>query len=283
MEKIVILGLEGMLGGALMKQFSTAYEVVGLDRKDIDVTDAKNVKEKLAELKPVAVINATAYNSVDEAEKNEEAFAVAKKINGEAVGGLATITKELGIPLVHFSSEYVFAGTDQAGYNEAAPTAPINKYAETKFLGETLLQKNTDQFYLIRLSRMFGSPGISPAAKKSFVDIMIDLAVQNKPEIKVVDEERSCPTFSTDLAAFVFDLVHHGRPFGIYHGANSGACTWYEMAKKVFELKGLTPNLIAIKSSDYPRPAKRPMFSELINTKAKKQRSWEEALAEYLK
>ncbi len=283
MNKIVILGSEGMLGSALMKQFAGEYEVIGLDRKDIDVTDPKSVLTKLQAISPAAVINATAFNSVDEAEKNEDAFALAKKINGEAVGGLAAITKQLNIPLVHFSSEYVFSGTDMAGYDETSATAPINKYAETKLLGETLLQKNTDQFYLIRLSRMFGNPGLSAMSKKSFVDIMLNLALQNKPEIKVVDEERSSPTYSNDLAEFVFDLVHNGRPFGIYHGANSGVCTWYEMAKKVFELKGLKPNLIAIKSSDYPRPAKRPMFSELINTKVKKQRSWEEALADYLK
>lgn len=282
MDKIVILGSEGMLGGALMKQFAESYQVIGLDRKDIDVTDPKNVEQKLRELQPVAVVNAAAYNNVDEVEKNEDSYATAKKINGEAVGNLAAITKELGIPLVHFSSDYVFAGKDLAGYNETSSTSPINKYAETKLLGETLLQKNTDQFYLVRLSRMFGSPGVSQMAKKSFVDVMLDLVAQGKPEIKVVDEERSCPTYSIDLATFVYDLVNRGRPFGIYHGANSGTCTWYEMAKMVFELKGLKPNLVAIKSDDYPRPAKRPMFSELINTKVKKQRGWEEALSEYL-
>lgn len=282
MSKVVILGYEGMLGSALMQKFSD-WETVGLDRKDIDVTNAATTESKLAELKPYLIINATAYNSVDEAEKSEDANALAQAINGAAVGELAKIAKSLGVPLVHFSTEYVFDGTSQAGYDESAQPHPLNKYGESKLLGEKLLQENTNQFYLIRLSRMFGAPGVSQMAKKSFVDIMLDLVQkQGKTEIKVVDEERSCPSYSVDVAAFVYDLTINGRPFGIYHGANSGVCTWYDLAKKTFEFKGLTVNVIPIKSADYPRPAKRPMFSELHNTKMPKQRSWQDALKEYL-
>lgn len=283
MEKIVILGSEGMLGGALMKQFSSMYETIGLDRKDIDVLDEAAVLARLQAEKPVCVLNATAYNSVDEAEKSPEAAELAFKINGYAVGGLARITKQLGIPLVHFSSEYVFDGTSEIGYDESAQPHPLNKYSESKELGEKELQANTNLFYLVRLSRMFGPPGISQMAKKSFVDIMLDLVQnQGKTELKVVDEERSCPTYSSDLAKFAYMLITTSQPYGIYHGANSGACTWFELAKKTFELKGIPVALIPIKSSDYPRPAKRPMFSELINTKLPKQRHWEEALKDYL-
>lgn len=283
MEKIIVLGSEGMLGGALMKQFGETYQTVGLDRKDIDVLDEVAVAERIEAEMPVAIINATAYNSVDEAEKSPEAAALAHKINGEAVGGLARISRKLGIPLVHFSTEYVFDGTNEIGYDETGQPNPLSKYGESKLLGEKLLQEHTDQYYLVRLSRMFGAPGTSVMTKKSFVDIMIDLVQnQGKTELKVVDEERSCPTYSTDLARFVYTLINTKQIYGIYHGANSGACTWYELAKKAFELKGLTVNVLPIKSSEYPRPAKRPMFTELINTKMPKQRHWEEALREYL-
>ncbi len=284
MSTVVILGSDGMLGGALKARFASSWSVIGLDRKDIDVTDPVATRAKLEELKPDLVINATAFNSVDEAEKNDDTFQLARIINGFAVGELAKITKSLGIPLVHFSTEYVFDGENHDGYAEDATPHPINRYGQTKLLGEQLLQENTDLFYLVRLSRMFGAPGVSSAAKKSFVDIMLDLVVkQGKTELKLVDEEMSCPTYSVDLAKVVFTLVTEKKPFGIYHGANSGACTWYGLAQEVFKLKNLTPQVTPVAGSAFPRPAKRPMFTKLLTTKLPPQRSWQEALAEYLK
>lgn len=280
---VVVIGSGGMLGSALLKEF--AGEVVhGLDHKAIDITDPVNMEKVLRELKATAVINAVAFNSVDEAEKNDETFALAKKINGAAVGDLAAITKRLDIPLVHFSTEYVFAGTEKNGYDEGASPSPINRYGETKFLGEKLLQENTDQFYLVRLSRMFGAPGTSTAAKKSFVDIMLDLVLkQGKTELKIVDEEISCPTYSVDLARVVHGLLKEQKPFGIYHAANVGACSWFALANEVFRLKNITVKTVPVSGSEFPRPAKRPQFSMLINTKLPPQKPWQEALAEYLK
>lgn len=283
METIVILGSEGMLGSALVKKFGEMYRTVGLDRKDIDVLDESAVAARLKAENPTVVINATAYNAVDEAEKSPENFELAKRLNGEAVGSLAKICASISVPLIHFSSDYVFPGTDKTGYDENAVPNPVNKYGESKLLGEKLLLDNTTQYYLVRLSKMFGIGGTSPVAKKSFVDIMVDLVInQGKTEIKVVDEEVSCPTYSTDLAEFVYRLVTTKQPYGIYHGANSGACTWYELAKKTFEIKGLNVNLIPVKGNEFPRSAKRPENSELLNTKMPHQRRWEEALEEYL-
>lgn len=282
-QPVVIFGSEGMLGSALVKQFGGTYTVIGLDRKDIDILDSAAVKEKLQTLKPLLVINATAYNNVDEAEHNSDAFELARKMNGEVVGVLATLTKELGIPLVHFSSEYVFDGANEKGYFEDAAPNPINKYGQTKAFGEKLTQKNTDQYYLVRLSRMFGKPGTSPTAKKSFVDTMLDLVEkQGKTELDIVNEERSCPTYSSDAAQFVFNLVTTKQPYGIYHGANSGTCTWYEFAMKIFALKDLRVQVNPVASEAFSRPAKRPANGELKNTKMPLQRGWEDALREYL-
>lgn len=281
--KVVIFGSQGMLGTALVKVFSSRHNVHALDRTDIDVTDATALEVILTNLRPDLVINATAFNSVDEAEKSDVTFNLARRINGESVGSLVKIVNHLGVPLVHFSTEYVFNGENKEGYAEDAVPSPINRYGATKVLGEKLLQENTDRFYLVRLSRMFGPPGQSPTAKKSFVDIMIDLVEkQGKQELRIVDEEISCPTYSIDVAQVVFDLTTNKKPFGIYHAAGSGACTWFELASEIFKLKKLSVKAIPVKGSEFPRPAKRPQFTKLLNTKLPPNRSWQEALREYL-
>jgi len=283
-QPIIILGADGLLGGALLESFTTqSTTVIGWDKANVDVTNNAELIAKISPLKPQVIINATAYNSVDRAEQDAIAFALAKSINETAVGNLAKLSNSLGCPLVHFSTDYVFDGTNKNGYTEEMAPSPQNKYGQTKAGGEALLQRYTEQFYLVRLSRMFGRPGKSPGAKKSFVDIMIDAAAANpEKEIRLVDEEVSCPTYSTDLARFVFQLLKNKKPFGIYHGANSGTSTWYSLATEIFRLKQLPIKLIPISNSEYQRPAKRPMFSQLINTKTTPQRLWSEALREYL-
>lgn len=283
MKKVLIIGSDGLLGTALVQEFSTDYTVVGLNRAQFDITDEKNIREKLLNIAPELIINAAAYNGVDLTEKEEASYALAEEVNGFAVGRLADFAADQKIPLVHFSTDYVFDGQEVDGYVEEALPAPLNKYGHTKFLGERLLQENTEQYYLIRLSRLFGLPGVSAQAKKSFVDIMIDLVEnQGKKELRLVNEEISSPTYSVDLARLVRQLVEEQYPYGIYHGANSGRCSWYEMAKKVFELRKLTVALTPILSSEFPRPARRPIHSVLLNTKLPPTRGWQEALAEYV-
>lgn len=281
--KVAIVGSEGLLGSALMKEFSAHHETVGLDRAQLDVTDEGAIRRRLAELRPNVVLNATAYNGVDAAEENAAAAELAASINGAAVGYLAAASKNLGIPLVHYSTDYVFDGAASEPYPEDAAVNPINTYGKTKAHGEHLLSAITNQFYLIRLSRLFGPPGVGASAKKSFVDIMLDLVEkQGKTELKLVAEEVTGPTYSVDVARLTRTLCENKAPYGIYHGANSGQASWFDFANEIFKLKGLTVKTIPVKSTDFPRPAKRPLFSVLKNTKLPRARSWQEALAEYL-
>jgi len=281
--KVLILGAKGMLGKALVTEFSLGYEVIAWDKEDLDITNSNETRFKIGEVKPDLVINAIAYNAVDAIEQNSHDFELAMEINGRAVGSLAKICKEFNVPLVHYSSDYVFNGENHSGYREDSFISPISKYGVSKALGENLLKAEIDQYYLIRLSRLFGPMGDSAMAKKSFVDLMIDLVVnKNKQEIDLVDEEKSCSTYSIDLAKFTRALWEKKEPFGIYHGANSSACTWYEFGQEIFKIKNLDVKVNPVSSSAFPRPAKRPSFSELINTKLPKQRSWQEALREYL-
>lgn len=284
MQKVLILGAKGMLGQELVREFSAQnFEVVGWDKEDLDITDFSATREKIKNVMPDILINAVAYNMVDKIEEDSNIFELAKNINGEAVGNLTRICKENNITFVHYSSDYVFKGDSRDGYKEDDKLDPINKYGETKAVGENQLLNIGGKFYIIRLSKLFGKPAASVGAKKSFVDTMIWLATEGgKTHLDLVDEEVGCITYAPDLAKLTRSIIADQKPFGIYHGSNSGVCSWYEWAKEIFKIKNINIDTTPVSGEKFPRPAKRPMYSELLNTKLPKQRSWEEALKEYL-
>ncbi|MBI5023123.1 MAG: NAD(P)-dependent oxidoreductase [Candidatus Magasanikbacteria bacterium] len=308
--RILILGARGMLGQALALEFShTGHEVIGWDRADLDITDRELVLEKINALSPRVIINAAAYNNIDKAETEDGKLAF--QINAEAVWRLAEASARVGALFAHYSTDYVFHGDKVEGYSEADAPDPQSVYAKSKFEGEhrilslrgenevsdeaipkqkheiaslPMVARNDGEilkYYLIRTSRLFGTAGIGDGAKKGFVDVMLKLG-REKKELDLVDEEVSSPTYVVDLARATRELIESGAPAGIYHRTNAGACTWYEWAKKIFELSKLNVKLNPVLADKFPRPAPRPKFSKLLNTKLPFLRSWEEALAEYL-
>lgn len=284
-HKVLILGSNGTLGQALVGEFEKAgCQVFAWNRNELDITDKLTVKEKISKLSPDLVINATAVNAVDDIETDDKIFDLAKKVNGEAVGFLAQVANDLEIPLAHYSTDYVFDGENRAGYKESDSPNPISRYGQTKLMGEEEVLKRAEKYYLIRVSRLFGKAGESQKSKMSFVDLMLDLVLNKKKEhLNVVDEEISAPSYAPDVAKFTREILEKEMEWGIYHGANDGGCSWYDFAKKIFEIKNIKVNLTPVKSDFFPRPAKRPNYSVLLNTKMLKQRGWEEALEEYLK
>lgn len=283
--KIIILGAKGMLGQELVREFSkNNYEVIAWDKDELDVTDYIVTATKISDLHPDIVINAVALNAVDKIEEDESVFELAKKINSEAVENLAGICKEINAIFVHYSSDYVFKGEDKNGYKEDDQTYPVNKYGQTKVVAEQSILNIGGKYYIIRLSKLFGKPAVSEGGKKSFVDQMIWLTTEGgKTHLDLVDEEIGCITYAPDLAKLTRTIIEEGRPFGIYHGANSGVCSWYEWAKEFFKIKKIDIEITPVSGDKFPRPAKRPMYSELVNTKLPVQRDWKEALNEYLK
>ncbi|MCX6762512.1 MAG: dTDP-4-dehydrorhamnose reductase [Candidatus Moranbacteria bacterium] len=281
-NRILIIGSHGMLGQDLVRVFDAdqSWEVFAYDRDQVDIISEDSLRRKIEEVDPSAVINATGYNAVDKCEADEIEFELAKKINGYGPGILAKICKEKNIPMVHYVSDYVFDG-EKGEYAESDKPSPISNYGRSKFLGEEEIQKNTDKFYLIRTSKLFGKPGFSPMSKKSFFDTMIALAKDNSV-LKIVDEEKSCFTYTPDLALETKKMIEEKIPFGIYHVVNEGACTWYEAACELFKLARIDVEVIPVSSSEFPRPAKRPNSSVLLNTKLKPLRNYKEALREYL-
>ncbi len=278
--KILILGAKGMLGQELVKAFADMGEIAAWDRSTVDMARADELSGKITAFMPDILINAAAYNNMDKAETDEAEQA--KAMNSNVVGALADMCQILAITLVHFSTDYVFDGIKTDGYVETDQPNPISVYGETKYLGERLLRMSGAEYYLVRTSRLFGRSGASMGAKKSFVDSMLELAKTNT-EISLVEDEVASPTYVVDLARAVRRLFDDKRPFGIYHITNSGSCSWYEYGKKVFSLAGVPVATTAVLGSSFPRPAKRPAFSVLKNTKLPQLRPWEEALQEYLR
>ncbi|MFH1029873.1 MAG: dTDP-4-dehydrorhamnose reductase [bacterium] len=311
--KILIIGSRGMLGQYLLKTFldnlplpaaprekQRGWEVIGWDRDEIDITDQKQVNEKIKNLKPNLIINSAAYNNVDDCEKNPD---LANLINGYAPGYLALMAKKLDIPIIHYSTGYVFDG-EKGDYKEDDLPNPISKYAESKLLGEHEVKKNNDKFYIIRTNLLFGNPSIG--GKKSFIELMLNLA-KEKDKLEVVNDEISNPTYAKDLADATYELVNRYKrhvmegdipkcrlqtdknfpdnkkyPYGIYHFVNDGSASWYDWAKEIFKIKNIDIKVEPVPSSKFPRPAKRPKNSSLLNTKFSKLRTWQESLREYL-
>ena len=302
-KKVLILGSLGMLGQELTQVFmrDDRYVVTAWDREDIDVTDFETLEEKLTALRPDIVVNAVAYNAVDRCETDEAEYEQALRLNRDVPGKLAELSTNLGFLLVHYSTDYVFdgaleknkvetgccgggccgAGSAQVGYDESSQPNPLSRYGESKYAGERALREKGTKYYLIRLSKLFGHPGKSPEAKKSFFAVMLEQS-ETKTEVAVVDDEKSCFTYAPDLARATKDLVESGNASGIYHLANEGAATWYEAVQELYRLGGKKMTVKPVTADTFPRPARRPSCSVLLNTKRPKLRHYAEALQEFL-
>jgi len=279
-QSVLVLGAKGTLGQELVNTFTTAgYTVTAWDRENLDIT-APEAKAAILSLSPNVILNATGYNAVDKAESDPAAKELAFALNTHAPEMLAEAAKELGAVFVNYSTDFVFKGDRKEGYLEIDEPNPVSAYGQSKAEGEKRVQAVGGKYYIIRLSRLFGKPGISEMSKKSFVDIMKDK--QNLETADLVNEESGSPTYAPDLAQFTLSLIKDLPAFGIYHGANSGQCNWYEWALEIFRLLNSSVKVNPISGVAMNRPAERPQFSALVNTKRPAQRSWQEALQEYL-
>lgn len=279
--KALILGSQGMLGQMLLQEaLDRGMIAEGWDRSSVDVTTPEAI-ENIRAFCPDLIINAIGYNAVDDAER-EEGWVQAVKINAELPRRLATVSKEIGAVFVTYSTGYVFDGERDEGYSEDAELKPVNAYGRSKMMGEDAVRAVGGTYYIIRLARLFGKPATSEQAKRSFVDVMIELS-KTKTEINLVNEERDCVTYAPDLARETFSLIADAPESGIYHITNDGACTWYEFGVEIFSQIGSSVIVHPVSATEFPRPAKRPRTCVMLHTKRPAMRHWKEALAEYLK
>lgn len=281
MAKFLLIGSRGTLGSEfsqLIPQQLPNSELILADRPELDITDLAAVKDFISRCQPTVVINCSAYTNVDGAETDFEA---ALLLNADAVQNLATVCKTNGATLVHFSTGMVFPGTSQTGSDETATPQPVNKYGASKLAGETAIQTTGGQYYIIRTEWLYGKPR-TETAKKSFVELMIDLGKSGK--VKGVIDEIGRPTWAKDLAQAVLEILNSNPTpaSGIYHLANEGQASRLDWAKEIYRILNMDVLTEAVHGSDFPRPAARPHHELINNTKLPKMRSWQDALAEYL-
>lgn len=273
--KVLIIGSGGNLGQELMRVYSD-LQPIGWSRTDLDITDEQAVWAKINELRPNLIYNAAAYNDIDAAEGDR---VTADLVNGYAVGYIAKAAKSAGATLIHFSSGMVFDGEDNVGYTEDDIPAPINAFGRSKLLGEMEAQENTDNFYIIRTSNLFGNS--YNKKKKHFVDSVIEQSASGQT-INAIDDELSNPTYTLDLAQATRALVEDAKDFGVYHIINTGSTNHFELAKNVLASKNIKAVLAPVKGITTSRIARRPQYEILKNTKFLELRPWTEALREYL-
>jgi len=276
MDKVLIIGANGMLGHELAQTFAK-YNPTLWDMSDIDITDKSQVDEKICALNPEIIINAAAFTAVDKCEEQEE---IATKVNGEAVGYLVEVAHRLNATLVHYSTDYVFDGEKKEGYVESYVPNPINAYGRSKLAGEKAMgslgatASPLLKYYIIRTAWLYGIHG------KNFVETMLSMAKAGEP-LKVVDDQFGSPTYAPDLAKATLDIVENKKPYGIYHRTNDGETSWYEFAKEIFSVFGVKADLSECTTQEYPTPAKRPKYSVMVSTKLEPLRPWQEALQDY--
>lgn len=218
----------------------------------LDITDLKSVRETVLQTNPDAIINCAAYNAVDKAEEDwKNAFLV----NAIGPKHLAIAADEREIPLMHFSTDYVFDGKKGSPYFVWDEPKPLSKYGESKLYGEQLVSLLSNRIFIVRLSWVFG------VGNTNFVKKILEWS-KGKNELKVVDDQISSPAYTVDLSRAIIDLLEKGA-YGIYHMANKGYCSRYEWAKYILELTGWKGKIVPVKSSDFKTAAQRPEFSAM--------------------
>lgn len=254
--KFLITGKDGQASLAFAELLDAKKEnYVVFGRKELDIVDLKAVREAVSTHKPEAVFNGAAYNDVDKAETDwEQAFLV----NGIGPRNLAIACEEAGIPLVTFSTDYVFDGTKGSPYTVADAPNPINAYGKSKLLGEQYVQSLCRKYILARVSWVFGVKG---KADSCFPKKLLKWA-ETKTELRVVDDQVSSPTYAPDLAEAVYTLLQE-RAWGLCHITNAGYCSRYEWAKTILHLAKWRGTILPAKSTEFSTPAERPVFSVL--------------------
>jgi dTDP-4-dehydrorhamnose reductase len=253
------------------------WRVAAFTEEDLDVSDLEAVRRAFSMVSPAVVINCAAYTNVDGAETNEKA---AHHVNAEAPGQLARACLQAGAALVHFSTDYVFDGTSERPYREDDPVRPLGVYGRTKLAGEEAIRASGAPYLILRSQWLYGRHG------KNFVDTIL-ARVEAGEALSVVGDQHGAPTYARDLAAAALAAV--GKQLrGIYHAANAGACTWYDVARAALQFAGHDPDRVKpVLTTAFPRPARRPAYGVLDTSRLAQAgitlRRWEEALEAYIR
>jgi len=274
--KILVCGANGQLGTELVTVLSEDFEVVGVGRDILDVTDFISVLSCVQDIKPDIIINSAACTNVDGCETKED---LAYKVNGLGARNLAVVAEKNNIKLLHVSTDFVFDGETKDEYIEFDIPNPQSVYGKSKLAGEEFIKNHCNKYFIIRTSWLYGHNG------GNFVKTMLQLA-KSRESLSVVSDQVGTPTYTKDLVEVIRMLVET-EAYGIYHFSNDGKCSWNQFATRIFELTCNDIEVLGISTEDYGAPAPRPKYSVMRNYMLElqfgyKARHWEDALCDYL-
>jgi dTDP-4-dehydrorhamnose reductase len=282
----LVSGASGQLGRSMLSTLAASPRhtlTEAFAREALDLSDPASIARSLrgAKARADVFVNAAAFTFVDRCESEP---ALARRVNGEGPARLARACLDAGLLFVHISTDYVFDGKSTRPYTEEDPTAPASVYGETKLEGEQAVLQESPAFLVVRTSWVFG-PG------RNFVRTMLEQAAvrssrRDPSPLRVVDDQFGSPTYAGDLAKAIVGLVEVGAR-GLYHLANRGVATWWEVARESLDQGGFQDVAIErVRTSEFPRPAPRPAYSALDCTKAERigvrLQGWRDAVGAYL-
>jgi dTDP-4-dehydrorhamnose reductase len=250
--RALLTGCRGQVGTDLARVLGGRAEVVAHDHASLDLADPDAIVARVREARPDVILNAGAYTAVDKAESEPEA---AHAVNGNAPGLLAEEAKRCGALLVHFSTDYVFDGTKREPWIESDATSPLGAYGRSKLHGEDLVRAELPDHAIVRTAWLFGPHG------PNFVSTMLRLAAE-RDEVQVVTDQVGSPTFAGHLAPALVDMAER-TDTGIFHGAGSGSCSWYELTLEAYDAAGVACRVLPTTAEQFARPAPRPAYSVL--------------------
>jgi len=272
--RILLTGANGQVGWELRRTLAVLGELEAHGRAELDLRDAGRIREAVRASNADAIVNAAAYTAVDKAESEREA---AFAVNATAPGVLAEEAKRSGALLVHYSTDYVFDGAKPAPYVEEDEPNPINAYGASKLAGERAIAASGCRYLILRTSWVYGPRGAN------FYLTMLRLA-RERPELRVVDDQVGAPTSSLAIARATAQLLRPGA-HGLYHLSAAGRTSWCGFARAILARAGIATPVVAIRTEDYPAPARRPRNSRLDCSRLRADfgvalAPWEEGLAE---
>ena len=279
-KTVVVIGSNGQLGADICKSL-VDWDVVPLTHNDIEVSEIESCRKILDFSSVYAIVNTSAYHQVDKCESDP---ITSYKVNAIGPRNLSYISNEMSSYLIHISTDYVFDGEKKSPYIETDIPTPLNVYGNTKLSGEFFIRSIAKNFLIIRTSALYGK---SPCRAKglNFVDKMLDLA-KKRNEIKVVDNEFVTPTSTECLSNQISILLKH-NVMGICHATCEGECSWYQFARKIYDIAKVKVNLKVANPDEFPIKVRRPLYSVLENSYLKECKlnimpEWEKSLEYYL-
>jgi len=265
MARVLVIGRTGQVATALAA-VCTPFELVFRGRPEADLTDPASLARALEEVAPDLVINAAAYTAVDRAESEPE---LARAVNADGAGALARLCARAGAPLIHLSTDYVFAGDATGPYPPDAPVAPQGAYGRSKAAGEAEVRAGQSRHLIVRTAWVYAARG------NNFLNTMLRLAGE-RDRLTIVDDQSGAPTYAADIAVALCRIAEkvladpEVAPWGTYHLTNAGETTWFGFAREIFAIAAAhgrtVPQIVPVTTAEFPTPARRPAYSVLDTT-----------------